>query len=65
MAELKNQYGECEICKNFSFERKSGYIETVKLKVQVDSDLSSEKVKDLTKILDNAVKDLKSTVEKW
>ena len=65
MAEIKNEYGGCEIEKMFGFTRKERYIETVKIKIQTEAMLSPEQEKEMTAILEKAVEEAKKVVEKW
>lgn len=65
MAEIKNEYGGCEIKKAFNFTRKERYIETVKIKIQTEAMLSPEQAKEMTAILEKAVEEAKTVVEKW
>ena len=65
VAEIKNEYGGCEIEKAFNFTRKERYIETVKIKIQTEAMLSPEQAKEMTAILEKAVEEAKTVVEKW
>lgn len=65
MAELKNEYGGCSIERILNFERKIGYIESIKLEMKTDAVLSPEKTKEMTAIIDKAVGEARKIVEKW
>lgn len=65
MAEIKNEYGGCNIEKAFGFKRNENYIETVKIQIQTEALLSPEQAKEMTSVLERAVEEAKKIVEEW
>jgi hypothetical protein len=65
VAEIRNEYGGCNIEKAFNFKREEEYTEAVKIQIQTEAVLSPEQAKEMTTVLEKAVEEAKRIVEKW
>lgn len=65
MGKVINEHGGCNIERTINFERKEGYTESIKVEVKTDAMLSPEKTKEVTSIIENTVKEIRTCVEKW
>lgn len=65
MAKILNTYGQGMIERNFNFEKKQGYTETVTAKIQFNAELTGEQTQKLADALSRFTEELKKIVEEF
>lgn len=65
MAKILNTYGQGMIERNFNFEKKQGYIETVKAEIKFNAELTGEQTQKLADALSRFTEELKKIVEEF